>query len=185
MSQPLASETSRVRSASGSSISKKGLTVNAAFLKDIKDDNRDLKILIDRLKWLTASRPIAANHWPELKRLWSDLRDQLAMHFGLEEAYGYFEHAIDPCSELSSHAESLRSQHADLFEMVRSLAESASDAATVDPAEVMEGRTPEVTAAQDAVLDRWQGFWFLFQRHEEAELKVILDSLDRDLGTGD
>ncbi|TWU18478.1 hemerythrin domain-containing protein [Allorhodopirellula heiligendammensis] len=159
------------------------LTVNAAFLKDIKDDNRDLKILIDRMRLLTQSREAAANHWPELLTLFSDLRDQLALHFGLEEAYGYFDEAIGTEAELSITADTLRSQHAVLFEEARHLAEAAADAHTGDTP--IEGTTPEVTTAQERILHRFDEFLVQFHDHEEAELKLILDALDEDIGVGD
>lgn len=159
------------------------LTVNAAFLKDIKDDNRDLKILVDRLRVLTNPREAAANHWAELIQLFSDLRDQLALHFGLEEAYGYFDLAIESDAQLSLCANQLRAQHAVLFEEARHLAEAAADACTGD--EPIEGVTPEITTAQEKILIRFASFLHQFNEHEEAELKLILDALDDDLGVGD
>ena len=83
----------------------RGLTINAAFLKDIKDDNRDLKNLLDKILPLAQHPQTAANHWPELIGLFSDLCDQLALHFSLEEAYGYFEDAVGSAPQLSSSAE--------------------------------------------------------------------------------
>lgn len=159
------------------------LAVNAAFMKDIKDDNRDLKILIDRMHLLTQPREAAANHWPELLSLLADLRDQLALHFGLEEAYGYFDDAIGTEAELSVTADTLRSQHAVLFEEARHLAEAAVDAHTGDAP--IEGQTPEVTTAQERILNRFDEFLEQFHEHEEAELKLILDALEVDLGVGD
>lgn len=163
--------------------SSRRLTVNAAFLKDIKEDNRDLKILMDRLLVLTQPLEAAANHWRELIGLFADLRDQLAMHFGLEEAYGYFDQAVGADAELSILADSLRSQHAVLFEDARHLAEAAADACTGD--EPIEGTTPEVTSAQEKVLRRFESFLQHFNSHEEAELKVILDALEQDIGVCD
>jgi tetratricopeptide (TPR) repeat protein len=159
------------------------LSVNAAFMQDIKNDNRDLKILMDRLAVLTQPREAAANHWPELIQLLGDLNDQLALHFGLEEAYGYFDQALDADPEMSLAAENLRNQHAVLFEESRHLAEAAAHACTGDAP--IEGVTPEVTTAQEKVLVRFDSFVKQFHEHEEAELKLILDALDEDLGVGD
>ncbi|TWT75323.1 hemerythrin domain-containing protein [Allorhodopirellula solitaria] len=159
------------------------LTVNAAFLKDIKDDNRDLKILIDRVRVITQPREAAANHWSELLTLLADLRDQLALHFGLEEAYGYFDEALGTEAELSLTADRLRSQHPVLFEEARHLAEAAADAHTGDAP--IEGTTPEVTTAQEKILNRLETFLVQFHEHEEAELKLILDALEEDIGVGD
>ncbi len=149
------------------------LTINAAFLKDIKDDNRDLKILMDRILPLAQHQQTATNHWPEMIRLFADLRDQLALHFSLEEAYGYFDDAIVSAPQLSASAESLRGQHALLFERIRDLADAAL----------------EVSADSEEQVSRFLAdfdcFRKTFEEHEEAELKLILDALDDDIGVGD
>ena len=38
------------------------LAVNAAFLKDIKDDSQDLKMLLNQVKPITRHQQTAANH---------------------------------------------------------------------------------------------------------------------------
>ena len=45
----------------------------------------------------------------------AELRDQLALHFALEEAYGYFEDAVAVEPLLSRRTESLRAEHGQLF----------------------------------------------------------------------
>ena len=149
------------------------LTVNAAFLKDIKDDNRDLKALMDKIQPLTTPLPTAVNHWPELIRLFAELRDQLAMHFSLEEAYGYFDDAIITAPQLSVIAECLRSQHSPLFQQICDLADRALEV-SADAEEQIE-----------KFLNGFDQFQAEFQKHEEAELKLILDAMDDDIGVGD
>ena len=149
------------------------LTVNAAFLKDIKDDNRDLKILLDRIKPLAQHQQTAINHWPELIELFADLCDQLALHFSLEEAYGYFDDAIVTAPQLSTNAEYLRGQHAPMFERIRELADAALEISAESSEQVSR------------FLDDFDKFRRVFEKHEEAELKLILDALDDDMGVGD
>ena len=149
------------------------LSVNAAFLKDIKDDNRDLKLLMDRICPLTQHPQTATNHWPELITLLSELCDQLALHFSLEEAYGYFDDAVVTAPQLSAIAECLRAQHSGIFERIRELADQALEVSVDRPEQV------------DRFLKRFDLFRTDFQDHEEAELKLILDSLDDDIGVGD
>ncbi|WP_442508092.1 hemerythrin domain-containing protein [Novipirellula sp. SH528] len=153
--------------------STRRLAVNAAFLKDIKDDNHHLKILVDKIGPMVSHPKIATNHWLEIIDLFSEFRDQLALHFSLEEAFGYFDEAIDTSPELSTQAETLRSQHTTLFESIRHLTESAS----------------EVTADQEEkiarLLVRYDTFLRSFAQHEEAELKLILEAFDDDIGVGD
>ena len=149
------------------------VVVNAAFLKDIKDDNRDLKVLMDRIHPLIQQLPTAINHWPELIPLFADLRDQLAMHFSLEEAYGYFEDAIVTAPRLSVTAECLRSQHAALFQQVCELADHALEVSADADVQIKK------------FLDKFTRFQSAFEKHEEAELKLILDAMDDDIGVGD
>jgi hypothetical protein len=156
-----------------SSTSTRQLAVNAAFMKDIKDDNRDLKALMDKIGPLSVPLPMAINHWPELIPLFADLRDQLAMHFSLEEAYGYFEDAIITAPQLSVTAEYLRSQHSHLFQQVCELADGALEV-SADAEEQIE-----------KFLRRFKQFQSEFEKHEEAELKLILDAMDDDIGVGD
>ena len=149
------------------------LAVNAAFLKDIKDDNQDLKKLLDQITPITRHQQTAANHWPELITLMSDLRDQLALHFSLEEAHGYFDDAIVSAPELSVTAEMLRSEHPSLFANIRDLADQFSEICSDRPDQVND------------FITRLDAFRRDFEIHEESELKLILDSLDDDLGVGD
>lgn len=154
-------------------VETRGLSVNAAFLKDIKDDNHDLKILLDRVLPLSQHLQTATNHWPELIALIADLRDQLALHFSLEEAYGYFDDAVGSAPQLSVRAEHLRSQHSKLFARIRDLADRSL--------EVVADRSEQV----DRFLNDFKCFREAFESHEEDELKLILDAMDDDLGVGD
>ena len=164
---------SKKETATGDVASSRGLSVNAAFLKDIKDDNRELKQLLDRLTPMTSHPEIASNHWAEIGQLLSDLRDQLAFHFSLEEAYGYFDEAVETEPQLSVTAGVLRKQHTELFETARSLADQIVD--------VPGGECEKIAK----FLTKLKKFRFQFERHEEAELRLILDALSDDIGVGD
>lgn len=152
---------------------KRRLSVNAAFLKDIKDDNRELKGLVDQMTPLAEHPQIAANHWAEFTELLGQLRDQLALHFSLEEAFGYFEEAIEVAPQLSITAEQLRSEHTGLFESIRQIADKATEIA------------PDQLEKVSLLVSRFEQFRHNFEAHEEAEVKLILESFDDDLGTGD
>lgn len=156
-----------------SSNSNQGLAINAAFLKDVKEDNRDLKELLDRLTPLTSRAEIASNHWSELAVLMERICDQLAFHFSLEEAYGYFDEAIEAEPQLSVAAEALKGEHKTLFEAARRLAELPA----VDDSNRLETISSWVT--------KLHLFRRSFEYHEEAELKLILEAMDDDLGVGD
>jgi iron-sulfur cluster repair protein YtfE (RIC family) len=150
------------------------LTINAAFLKDIKDDNRVLKQLMERIIPLVEHPQVATNHWQELVGLLADLRDQLAMHFALEEAYGYFDDAVVTAPQLSLAAECLKDQHPRLFERIRHLADRAGAVRPDDGSEPVR-----------KVLADFTHFRAEFEKHEEEEFRLIFDALENDLGVGD
>ena len=91
------------------------VSINPAFLQEIKDDHHELRQLMhhasamfSRPEWMRTERD-------RLVQLLTKLRDQLAMHFSLEEAYGYFEDAVSAAPHLSRRAEALRAQHFTLY----------------------------------------------------------------------
>lgn len=153
----------------------KTVTINAAFLQEIKADHQQLKELLDTLRALAAQPQALANHRRQFIELLGQLRDQLAFHFSLEEAYGYFEDAIETSPRLSMHAIQLRSQHADLFVAIRDLADAAAAAA--------QGADMATGLAEAA--EQFLAFDEALKAHESAELNLILTSLEDDLGVGD
>ena len=154
-------------------VQTRATTVNAAFLRDIKEDNLQLKRLFDEVAQMTFHRQAAINHWNDLGRTVDELLDQMAMHFSLEEAYGYFDNAIEVAVQWSQKAESLRNQHASLFSQLVSLDAQMHDLA------------PERSTSIDHWLEDFQSFVQEFKRHEEEEVKMILAAIDDDLGVGD
>src|SRR6187401_724617 len=90
------------------------LTVNAAFLQEIKEVNQELWSLLADLRH-RCQRPIAPSHCRLLIDRLCQLRDQLALHFSLEEAYGYFDDPLDAAPQLGHRAEQLRGEHRDLY----------------------------------------------------------------------
>ena len=149
------------------------LMINAAFLQEIKEDNRQLKTLWDRLVPMLAYPETAQNHWGELVAGLAELRDQLAIHFSLEEAYGYFDDAVDAAPQLSVQAEGLKAEHPKLFAQVRDLADR-----------ILETNVEQIEHV-GRFLRHFDRFRRNFEQHEEAELKLILQSFDDDLGVGD
>ena len=151
------------------------VTVNAAFLQEIKEDNRQLRRLFsDADQILTQFNGDHAD-WRQLHITLEDLCDQLAMHFALEEAYGYFDDAIDVAPRLSEHAEALRREHAHLFANICELSQ-AVDRLMRQPSSARSFKSIEL---------RFVSFRQQLQAHEARENELILQSLDDDLGVGD
>ncbi len=140
---------------------------------ELKVDNSHLHELTVAIDELLRHPKIAGNHWTELQSLFSDLRDQLSLHFALEEAEGYLNIAADANPECICTAEYLRLQHAELFEDMRVITEAAFDAA------------PDNTRRINAVIGRFRRFRWAWEAHEDAEWSLIQRAMDEDLGVGD
>ena len=87
------------------------LGINAAFLREIKDDHRELRRLLDETVNLLSRASRARMPTQRIMSLLESLRDQFALHFSLEEAFGYFEDAISVAPRLSTRADRLRGEH--------------------------------------------------------------------------
>ena len=101
------------------------VTVNAAFLQEIKEVNQDLWRLLDRLREMCANPAIIRSRRSQFLGQIEELRDQLALHFALEEAYGYFEDPVYVAPQLCDRAFALRDEHRQLYLEVCQLEERA------------------------------------------------------------
>ena len=150
------------------------VTINAAFLQEIKDVNQELWMLQADLRH-RFQRPVAPGHGRFLIDKLCTLRDQLALHFSLEEAYGYFEDPIDVAPQLSRAAERLRAEHQELY---------------LDLCNLVERSERMFYDEQHAALALWLGPEFLefdtrLRSHEDRENDLIMEAYDGDIGVGD
>jgi hypothetical protein len=156
----------------------RSLGVNAAFLQELKQDNVHLSELL----------AAAADALPRcdhrsvkpftLVNVLRNLRDQLAMHFSLEEAFGYFDGAIDVPPRLSTRANSLRREHETLYTEMCEI---------VEQAEKLLYRQTHVCAASmlKRISSAYDGFYQKLRLHETCERELIMASLYDDIGEGD
>ncbi len=147
------------------------LTINAAFLKEIKDDNSDLSNLIDAtFDALNSQAPQKVNA-RSLFDILSQIRDYLAMHFALEDEFGYFDDAVDVPFQLSCQADILKAQHEQFYSEICHIAEAAESLLHGNPGSV---------AMKRKVIDAFKSFYVRFQDHEEAERDLVFQSFQRD-----
>jgi hypothetical protein len=151
------------------------LTINAAFLQEIKEDNRELRQLLDDCAALLSRPHQAGVELRRVSQLFGKLRDQLAMHFSLEEAYGYFDDAIDVAPRLSRQAESLRSQHPRLFVALCELVEEAE--------QLLYHERPPLEL--DDLASGFAQFHRELQEHEAHEDALIVQVFNEEIGGGD
>ncbi len=151
------------------------VTVNAAFLQEIKEVNEDLWKLLEDVKHLCSDSHHVQLHGRRVADQMAELRDQLAMHFALEEAYGYFDDPIRVAPRLSVAASQLRDEHQVLYSLIRDLAD-----------EVDELCRAGILAHNGArVVKRFGEYYDRLQQHENRESELILDAYDSDIGVGD
>ena len=151
------------------------VAINAAFLQEIKDDHHELRQLMHHTQAMLERPSWMTTEYDRLVDLLSKLRDQLAMHFSLEEAFGYFEDAISSAPHLSKRADFLRGQHAGLYSQVCQLAERAEG--------LLYGE-PTLAAVAD-LANGYRRFSTQFAEHESRECELILEAFHSDIGAGD
>ena len=151
------------------------LSVNAAFLQEIKQDNVELRELLSEVsQQLLQRRPRVSDARDMVEKL-TRLRDQLAVHFSLEEAFGYFENAVSIAPRLSERADSLRSEHDLFFQDICSICEQAE--------KLLYHEASPRTLRQ--VATRYSDFYEALQQHEAREAELIMEAFDDDIGVGD
>ena len=153
----------------------KTVTVNAAFLQEIKEVNQDLWRLLADVRRMCDSPATIDSAPRRFFGLVEELRDHLALHFALEEAYGYFEDPIDVAPHLCRQANELRSEHHELYLMIVDLSEACE--LLTQPARV-------VGAVLKAV-GLFQSFDRRFKKHESRENDLIMQEYGEDIGVGD
>lgn len=151
------------------------VSINPAFLQEIKDDHHELRQLMHHTAAMLNRPQWMATELDRLTELCTKLRDQLAMHFSLEEAYGYFEDAVSVAPHLSRRAEQLRAQHNTLFSQFCQLAELA---------ERLRYEGQDESTLRDLV-DGYRDFAMHLYEHEANETELILAAFNEDLGAGD
>lgn len=163
------------------------LSMNTAFLREIKGDNQHLQELLAELREVTGIPVVERNHRHRIVELLVELRDQLAFHFALEEAYGYFEDAIDVAPRVSERADELRQEHAILFEAIRNIAENAEEWHTQQSSHYathgeVHGNSAWRTHLFHRIVSRFHHFSHQLLQHEQNEKSLMLDALDTDIG---
>jgi len=155
------------------------VTINAAFLREIKEDNQELRSQLADLH-RRFRQPLEPDECrPMIDRLYP-LLDVLAMHFALEEAYGYFDDPLDVAPQFSDRVNRLRQQHQELYVALRNL---------IDWAEKLYAAKRQrrfvQPLLQNSLGPRFLSFERRLRRHESEETALICEAYATDLGVGD
>ncbi|TWT76217.1 hypothetical protein CA13_67090 [Planctomycetes bacterium CA13] len=147
------------------------LAVNAAFLQEIKDSNPELWKTWYQLRQVCDSTDEPRQVAIKMVKLLDQLRDVIAMHFALEECYGYVEVPIDSkngsfvCKSRDgvTDVNDTKTQHCALYLEASDLAEVAE-----------EYQYRGVAAAQiQELVQRFRQFDEHWQAHERCENELI------------
>jgi hypothetical protein len=148
-------------------ISTATMTLNAAFLQEIKEDNIELPPLLGKVRAALAGTGSLKGRWKHFVELLGELRDHLAMYFALEEACGYFENPVSMVPGVSRSATILRAQHQTLYSEICALTEQAEQWLS------QETQAP----APRRIFRRFIAFSEHLQEHETREHALILQVL--------
>ncbi|HIM31154.1 MAG TPA: hypothetical protein EYG57_16590 [Planctomycetes bacterium] len=151
------------------------ITVNAAFLQEIKEVNAELWDCVANLRQQCSAPISIRSECHTLVDRLEQLRDLLALQFSLEEAYGYFDSPANVQPALCRRAEVLRQEHNSLY---REIVEICDEADSLFRA----GKLAVVTTLVPVRFDK---FFHELERHERQECELIVESACTDLGVGD
>jgi Hemerythrin HHE cation binding domain len=149
------------------------VTLNAAFLKEIKHDHRRFRSLLRRLRLIFGSSQPHVGRLT-IVRLLGKLRDELALRFTLEEAFGYFDDPLD-APHYWQHAKALLAQHRDLYEEECELAERSAR---------LLSRRATCSCFRRLARD-FRSFDYHLRQHEARENELILAASNCEIGVGD
>ncbi len=149
-----------------------GLTLNTAFLQEIKEDHVEFrKLLEDVLVSFTQKDLPSAKQSVELL---AQLRDALESYFALEEFYGYFKSSRTANLAVSQRAHKLRSEHQTLFVQLCDLVDRAE--------QVLYHESP--TTLRDVAQGMCK-FYQAMRDHEQREMSLLMELHNQVLGGGD
>jgi hypothetical protein len=163
----------------GSAASKRTVTVNAAFLREIKEDHEELRSLLADLH-CRFQRQIEIDECRAMIDRLYPLLDALAMHFSLEEAYGYFDDPLEVAPQFSEKASRLRNEHRDLYVALLELVEW-SERLFYDT----RHQRHALWLLQEELGPRFLNFERRLRRHEIEETALVCQAYATDIGVGD
>ena len=150
-----------------------GMTINVAFLEEIKSDF-DFRSTLNEVYQQVNRRPDAAPQ--KIAELLIDLCDQLETYFALEEFYGYFQKDEVSNMGVSIKAAKKTAEHETLFLQLSEVVDLAQQI-------VYHECSSEVTLEQ--VRCEFHRFCEALADHEQDEMELIMQMFNEDIGCGD
>lgn len=150
-----------------------GVTINVAFLQEIKEDFGFRRMLNEVYQKLNSEEKIQPRVASELL---GDLRDELETYFALEEFYGYFEQSAAQNPAVSQRATTLRSDHEKLYLQFNEVVEKSE--------QIVYHECSEEFTVRDLAKELDQ-FCEALAEHEQSEMELMMRLVNEDIGVGD
>lgn len=154
------------------SINGSNITINAAFLQEIKDNNLRLVEILKTL-WKLCSVDDKRNLEPaRFSELINKLRDLLEMHFTLEDTLGYLDDPLQIIPVLCKEAKRLNGQHVELYLEINAIADQAEESVHLQVNEIIYTK----------LIKRFRKFHEALLKHESEEYDLIMIAYYEDAG---
>ena len=150
-----------------------GMSVNVAFLDEIKSDF-DFRSTLNRTYAQVNQQPDLSPR--EISEQLGDLRDHLETYFAMEEFYGYFRQETIDNPAVSNKAKAITSEHETLYLQLSSV---------IDLAEQIVYRECSQDIGLSTVRRYFEDFCKALASHEQAEMQLMMQLCNEDLGGGD
>lgn len=153
-----------------------GVTINVAFLNEIKNDFGFRSVLNDVYHQLKPDDPEKIASPRVAVELLNALRDEMETYFALEEFYGYFKQSAirNPC--VNQKATELQSEHQTLYLSLSELIETTEQIAYHEIG-------PETSIAD--IGNDFEKFCIALAHHEQSEMDLMMRLCNEDIGVGD
>ncbi len=160
-----------------------GVTINVAFLQEIKSDF-EFRELLNRVYHRLSPDRIDSADGPDsapvsprkAAEMLSELRDELETYFALEEFYGYFHKSAIENPNVSQKATSLQREHESLFVQLSQI---------IERTEKIVYHEPGSESNLDNVALDLESFCIELAGHEQSEMDLMMRLCNEDFGVGD
>ena len=160
---------------SSSDLGAPKVTINAAFLEEVKIIHKELWQLLEETLSMCFYHQRSFKWQTRFVECLDGLRDLFAMQFALEEGYGYFDDPVFVEANTAARAADLMNDHGQLYLEISSISDWVDDLR----------HHGQLANQMSKVQTRFRAFYDQIQTHEKKEQELIFEAYCDDIGTGD
>ncbi len=105
----------------------RSLTINAAFLQELKDFNIEYRAGLEQLAQLGSSPSLTREQLATVPQTLKRLRDVAATQYSLEETYGYINGGLNVTPQTAERTRTALDQHAGIYQAFQHLISTVED----------------------------------------------------------